>query len=195
MFRNTRHLAFSALALCLLLGPVLAQTALAAETPADPAKRTILGKYLTSPEAYAMWRAAPAKVFVLDVRTVEEYDLVGHPEMAINVPLAVRAGGFDPVRRAYGMAANPRFVDEVRRRFGPGDTLLVICRSGNRSAAAVNLLARAGFAEVYNVVDGFEGDPVADKASPDYGKRVREGWRNSPLPWTTALDPRLVYRQ
>lgn len=191
MFRNTRPLVVSALALALLL---LGSAARAAETPGDPAKRTTLGKYLTSVEAWRMWRAAPAMVFVLDVRTVEEYDLLGHPEMAANIPLAVRAGGFDAARRAYPLAANPRFVDEVRRRHKPGDTLLVICRSGNRSAVAVNLLARAGFTQVYNVVDGFEGDPVADKASPDHGKRVREGWRNSPLPWTTDLDPRLVYQ-
>lgn len=33
-----------------------------------------------------------------------------------------------------------------------------MCRSGGRSAAAVNLLAGAGFTNVYNITDGMEGD-------------------------------------
>ena len=32
-----------------------------------------------------------------------------------------------------------------------------MCRSGNRSAQAVNLLAEVGFRSVYNIMDGMEG--------------------------------------
>lgn len=43
------------------------------------------------------------------------------------------------------------------------------------------------------MVDGFEGDKVADKASPDFGKRLKDGWRNSKAPWATDLDEKRVH--
>ena len=45
-------------------------------------KQTNLGLYLTAKEAFEKWEAAPENVFVLDVRTPEEYIFVGHAEMA-----------------------------------------------------------------------------------------------------------------
>jgi rhodanese-related sulfurtransferase len=39
----------------------------------------------------------------------------------------------------------------------PDDMLLVICRSGGRSAMAINALAKAGFKNVYNIIEGMEG--------------------------------------
>lgn len=186
--RNTL-LKLCALTLCLSF----ATAALAADPPQDQRKHTRLGKYVTSVEAYELWRQSPAKVFIVDVRTPEEYDFLGHPAMAANIPLMVWSGRFDAGKKAYPLTMNPRFVDEVRRRYKPADTLVFMCRSGHRSAAAANLLAEAGFRNAYSMVDGFEGDKVADKASPDFGKRVREGWRNSKNPWTTDLDEKLVY--
>ena len=42
-------------------------------------KKTVLGLYVNSAEAYDKWRAAPDEVKVLDVRTPEEFIFVGHP--------------------------------------------------------------------------------------------------------------------
>lgn len=180
------------LALCLCL--LCSGLALAAEAPKDPRKHTRAGKYLTSMEAYQMWKAAPQSTFVIDVRSPAEYDLLGHPAMAANVPLAFWTGAYDPARNAYLQQPNRNFAQDVRRLRKPGDRLLVICRSGHRSAVAADLLTEAGFTDVYSVIDGFEGDRIADRASPDFGKRLQEGWRNAKLPWTTDLDPRLVYQ-
>ena len=47
----------------------------------------------------------------------------------------------------------------------PDDTLMVMCRSGGRSAMAANALAKAGFKKVYNIIDGMEGDANADSES------------------------------
>jgi rhodanese-related sulfurtransferase len=63
----------------------------------------------------------------------------------------------------------------------PTDTVLVICRSGNRSAVAVEMLARAGFEKAYTVVDGFEGERNTNPSSPDYGQRTVNGWKNTVL--------------
>ena len=91
------------------------------------------------------------------------------------------------------MKANPNFIKEVGKKFKPSDTILVICRSGNRSAAAVNVMASAGFKIAYSVTDGFEGDRVKDPSSSSYGKRSKNGWRNSGAPWTDKLNPELIW--
>ena len=62
---------------------------------------------------------------------------------------------------------NPDFGPAVMAElYAPTDTLLVTCRSGGRSALAVNGLAKAGFTNVYNIIDGFEGDMVAEDGQP-----------------------------
>jgi rhodanese-related sulfurtransferase len=66
------------------------------------------------------------------------------------------------------------------------DTLLVMCATGGRGAMAVNLLAQAGFVNVYNLVNGFEGDRVDDPGSVFHGKHMRNGWKNAGLPWGTT---------
>jgi rhodanese-related sulfurtransferase len=45
----------------------------------------------------------------------------------------------------HGVKMNQDFVAEVQKMAGPTDILLVTCRSGDRSAMAVNQLAAAGF--------------------------------------------------
>ena len=67
--------------------------------------------------------------------------------------------------------------------------LLVTCRSGGRSAIAVNMLAKAGFRNVFQVIDGVEGDVVTDSDSVFLGQRLKNGWKNSGCPWTYKLTP------
>jgi len=173
----------------------------AAETEKHPAvaagsdfpegKRTTLDLYITAAEAYKMWTAAPDKVKVIDVRTPEEYAFVGHPEMSWNIPIAFvsyqRKGG----KFEYSPRMNPNFVDHVLEVATPTDVLLVTCRSGGRSALAVNALAAAGFTNAYNIVDGVEGDLVHDPDSVFDGKRMKNGWKNS-APWVYSIDPEKV---
>ena len=54
---------------------------------------------------------------------------------------------------------------------------------------AVNMLAEAGFQKVYNIVDGMEGDAIKDPDNVYYGKRMKNGWKNSGLPWTYDVNP------
>lgn len=152
-------------------------------------KQTSLGLYVTAREAHEKWKADPEHVKILDVRTAEEYLFVGHPTMAWNVPLALQVYQWDATGRSLPMKPNDRFLAEVKKLFSPSDTLLVMCRSGGRSAMAVNLLAKAGFKQVYNITDGFEGDTVSDAESVFHGQRMRNGWKNSGAPWTYELDP------
>jgi rhodanese-related sulfurtransferase len=156
-------------------------------------KQTALGLYATAREAYEMWRLDPQGVKILDVRTPEEYIFVGHPAMAKNIPLLFVKYTWNAEKNQPEVEPNPGFAPAVMEAFDTGDTVLVICRSGGRSALAVNGLVKAGFTNVYNVVDGFEGDKVDDPGSAYHGKRMKNGWKNSGAPWTYDGDLELLW--
>ena len=162
-----------------------------AELQVSAGKKTTLGLYLSAAQAYAKWQASPETVKVIDVRTPEEYAFIGHAEMALNIPLAFvtyqRVNG----KTTYGPKMNSDFVTEVSKIAKPTDTLLLMCRSGDRSAMAVNKLAAAGFKKAHNIIDGFEGDKVKDPGSVFLGKRMKNGWKNS-APWTYSIDPEKI---
>jgi rhodanese-related sulfurtransferase len=160
-----------------------------AELPKE--KQTTLGLYVTAVQAYEMWKSTPGKVKVIDVRTPEEYAFVGHPEMAWNIPAAFVTYQRKDGKTEYEAKMNPDFVAEVRKVTAPDDTLLLMCRSGGRSAKAVNQLATAGFKKVFNITDGMEGDKVEDPSSVYFGKRMRNGWKNS-APWVYDVDPEKI---
>jgi hypothetical protein len=63
----------------------------------------------------------------------------------------------------------------------------------NKIKIAVNAMASAGFKIAYSVTVGFEGDRVKDPSSSSYGKRSKNGWRNSGAPWTDNLNPELIW--
>jgi rhodanese-related sulfurtransferase len=152
-------------------------------------KRTSLGHYVTAQEAYEMWKTSPKQVHILDVRTPEEYVFVGHAEMARNIPLLFVKHEWNAETNQLAVESNPDFITEVRRQFKPTDTILVMCRSGDHSAMAVNALAKAGFVNVYNIIDGMEGDMVDDPTSKHYGKRMKNGWKICGSPWTYDVNP------
>jgi rhodanese-related sulfurtransferase len=156
-------------------------------------KRTDVGLYVTAKQAYAQWEGDPENVKIVDVRTPEEYIFIGHPAMACNIPLKFMTHKWDAEAKKPVMTTNADFVAQVKKIAQPDDTLLITCRSGQRSAPAVNLLSKAGFKKVYSVIDGFEGDKVKDPENVFQGQRMKNGWRNAGLPWTYALDPNLMY--
>lgn len=156
------------------------------------AKQTTLGLYVTAKEAYEMWKENPEKVKILDVRMPEEYIFVGHPEMAYNIPLVFQAYDWNADKKQFDCTPNPDFINDVKEIFKPDDVILVTCRSGGRGAYAVNLLESAGYKNVYNITDGIEGDMVTDPESTHRGKRMKNGWKNSEIPWTYDLNPELI---
>ena len=163
--------------------------------PQPPAeKQTTRGLYVTAKEAYEQWKAAPEKVKILDVRTPEEIMWVGNAPMAWTIPVVAVTYQWDADKKQFPMRPLPDFVARVQKVAKPADTLMVMCRSGGRGAMAVNLLAAAGFKKVYNITDGFEGDAVKDPESVFRGQRLVNGWKNSGLPWSYAIDPaRMVF--
>lgn len=157
-------------------------TDLKASLPAG--KQTALGLYVTAQEAFEQWQAAPEKVKIIDTRTPEEFLFVGSPTMAWRIPVAVQSYAWDPGKKNFPMQPLPDFAARVQTVAKPGDTLMVMCRSGGRSAIACNMLAKAGFTNAYNIVDGMEGDGNGDSDSKPQG-----GWKNSGCPWTKKITP------
>ena len=156
-------------------------------------KQTSLGLYVTSQEAYEMWKADPDGVSIIDVRTPEEYIFVGHAPMARNIPLGFIEYQWNAEENEPLFKLNPDFAPAVMGKFALTNTLLVTCRSGGRSALAVNGLAKAGFTNAYNIIDGFEGDKVGEEGSVYLGKRMKNGWKNSGAPWTYDGDQELLW--
>jgi rhodanese-related sulfurtransferase len=156
-------------------------------------KMTSLGLYVNSKQAYAMWKTSPEKVVIIDTRTPQEYNYVGHPTMAYNIPSNFMTMEFDPKKKTYKTKVNENFLADVQKLFKKDQTLLLMCRSGNRTAKAANILAKAGYKKVYNIYDGFEGDKVKDEMSYFKGMRMVNGWKNSGNPWSYKMDAALIY--
>ena len=165
-------------------------------------KRTKLGLYLTPQQAYDMKKANPKGVALFDVRTRAEAMYVGWPGDAdALVPFVEHPElmtEWDDKRHMYKLEPNQDFVPELERRLkdmglARDATIILICRSGDRSSKAQDRLQMAGYSKVYSVTEGFEGDMAKD--GPKTGQRAVNGWKNANLPWTYKLDKSRMYFQ
>lgn len=161
-------------------------------------KQTTLGLYMTSQQAYDHMMKNMDSALFLDVRTPSELNYLGVTSvMDANVPTdTMDSSAWDDKKNRYVRKHNENFVADVDARLKAKglkktDTVILICRSGKRSAKAVNVLAKNGYTNVYTAVDGYEGDKV--KEGENKGKRMKNGWKNSGLPWTYSMDKDLMY--
>lgn len=81
---------------------------------------------------------------ILDVRTPSEWK-EGVLKGAILVSLTDE-----------NMHIDPNFVNLAKQKLDPNKPVAVICRSGNRSAIAADLLDRAGVENVINIAGGMK---------------------------------------
>jgi len=159
------------------------------------ANKDHLGGDISPVDAYKMVQKDPEHVFLVDCRTRAEYQYIGHPEGASNIPLrflSTKVG-----KKGYVEVDNPDFGKELLARFNPEtDTLIILCRSGNRSCTACNEAIKAGFSEekVFNMMGGFEGGKNKNRDSIFNGKRWAGGWKLEGLPWTYSMKKELMYR-
>ncbi len=169
------------------------------EATVPPAKRTARGLYLTAVDAFDMVSEDPGSVLFLDVRTRGELQFIGMPMLVdAQVPFLIEATplAWDEVSSSFKLIPKPDFVAAVdarlaRKGLARDAPVILLCQGGTRAARAADVLTRAGYATVYSVVDGFEGDPVAE--GPNKGQRLVNGWRNAGLPWSARLDRAKMY--
>jgi rhodanese-related sulfurtransferase len=167
----------------------------ALEQGRNPVKGIHQGGSVTPIQAYKILQQDTEHTFLVDVRTRYEYQDVGHPTGAYNIPLRFYTTA--TVRRGYRKVPNENFSADLKALFNPEtDTILFICRSGERSIPATEAAIDAGFKadKVYNIRGGFEGDPVMNPDSPLYGKRTVGGWSLEGLPWTYEMDRKYMYQ-
>lgn len=133
-------------------------------------------KSLSPKESHKLLEGDPRAILV-DVRSNMEYLFIGHPVGAINIAW-IDEPDWD---------INPHFAADVRKLLLGGLShssevasapVLLICRSGKRSLEAGELLVKEGFTEVYNVLEGFEGE-----LDDHHHRSTLGGWRFEGLPW------------
>jgi rhodanese-related sulfurtransferase len=133
-------------------------------------------EHIAPKKAYEMMHKETSMVFV-DVRSEMEFLFIGHPIGAVNIPW-IEEPDWD---------INPNFVRDIRKLILGGvissqnsqcAPIVLICRSGKRSAEAGQLLVDSGFTRVYNIDTGFEGD-----LDEHHQRGTLGGWRFDGLPW------------
>ena len=141
--------------------------------------------------AYKMHKENPNVIFV-DVRTPEEYQVIGHIPWAYNIPVKIFTKEWNG--KKFKKVKNPRFEKDFMKKFpDKNKTYIIYCRSGHRSRYAIKLLKKLGYKNLYNLWEGFEGTKVPFKFAPSYGKRILDGWKNRGLPWTYKQDSEHAY--
>ena len=116
-------------------------------------------KEILSIEAYDMLNTVP-NTYLIDVRTRAEYQFVGHPINAYLFPYMFMSEEFGKKDDKCGYRfdiKNKSFVQEIGKVFNKTDKLLIICSDGIRSEPAAKDLIDAGFKNIFNVKNGFEG--------------------------------------
>ncbi len=170
--------------------PRLPATVIAADLPAP--FRIESNHYVTAREAADVVAKRP-DVLLIDVRTFGEalFNGVATP-MHRHIPYVMFDidHSYDAANQRYKLEPNPDFVKAVDNLLGEHKltrdaTLILYCSAGERSARAANLLAGSGFANVYSMVDGFEGDTTS-KAGP--------GWKAAGLPWSHRMQVSQAYK-
>jgi len=105
---------------------------------------------------------------LVDVRTKAELEWVGRVPGSLAVEWNTWPGG----------KPNAEFMPQLEAQVNKGTPVMFLCRSGGRSHSAATAAAQAGYAEAYNVLEGFEGDKNSEGHRNTSG-----GWRVAGLPW------------
>jgi rhodanese-related sulfurtransferase len=183
-----------ALVLGASVAPAFAQKVDPSKVPEE--QRSKLGLYVLPKQAPAFIKSQNGKVLFLDVRTRAEAQFLGMAEgvdaLVPYVEFQEFMTDWDENRAFYKLEPFSDFAPEVERRLkakglGKNDTILLICRAGERSSRAADLLESLGYTKVYTVLNGFEGELSAK------GRRNVNGWKNDGLPWSYELDRKKMY--
>ena len=127
---------------------------------------------ISSQHAWDMLKQDPDAV-LLDVRSMVEWAYVGVPDLSslhkdvVTIEWSKMTG-----------QPNAAFSKQLEDAVPKDKKLLVICRAGIRSHAACQAAAQLGYAEIYNIEDGFDG-----QLDDNRQRKSVSGWCASGLPW------------
>ena len=135
----------------------------------------------------------------VDVRDPIEIMFTGFTDVIdINIPFKMAdRGAWNPKKPVFKMVTNPTFEKDIAaalkaRGMSQKDAIVIMCRSGGtRGAPAANMLWGKGYEKVYVVTDGFEGSTLKKGGQKNW--RLKNGWKNSGLPWSYKLNQDKIY--
>lgn len=189
---------FHKIVAAMALVALTATLSVAAPTPKSKKKQTMSGKYLTAKEAASLIAKHGKTSLFIDVRTPAEVEYVGYSYlMDANVPWHLKdfSKWNAKKKRFSDTPLNKNFVSDVKKvlkakGLNKNSNIVLMCRSGARSAKASNAMFKAGYKNVYTIVDGFEGGK--DKK---HKQRTVNGWKNSAPAntWGYKLDKNKMY--
>ncbi len=171
----------------------------AAEKPTNPKQQTIWNLYVDSREAYDMKQKLGDKMLLVDVRDPIEIMFTGFTDVVdINIPFKLANGSvWNNKKPVFLMEVNPDFEAEIAaaleaRGLTKEAPVVIMCRSGGtRGAPAIKYLENKGYKQVYVVTDGFEGGKIKEGDRKNW--RLKNGWKNSGLPWSYKLNKEKMY--
>lgn len=102
-------------------------------------------KNIDAREAYRLQQKGAV---LIDVRTKKEFER-GHAKGAVHIPIYEEKHGKAEFNKDFVAQVEYLVKDDYEK------PIVLICRSGHRSATAAELLSKNGFSEVYNVLHGF----------------------------------------
>ena len=117
--------------------------------------------------------AEKSDAVLIDCRTPAEWHFTGTPDLSFIGKKTLLLAIADESGRP-----NPEFVARVGSIAGHDTPLYLLCRVGGRSANACQLLEQAGFTDLVNVIEGFEG-----RVDENGHRNTTEGWKFHGLPW------------
>ena len=129
-------------------------------------------KEVAPPIAYQKLKEIKESILI-DCRTEKEWNRTGTPDLS-QIDKSVLK--IELVRQDQSINLN--FIEQVEAYASYETPLFIICKSGVRSAAACQMLLKAGFNDVTNVAEGFEGHAHYNDRSENF-----DGWQSHSLPW------------
>ena len=183
----------------LLAACISTATLQAAEVPKSPDKQSSWGLYVDSKEVAAMKQKLGNKMLLVDVRDPVEIMFTGFSDVVdINIPFKTAdRTTWHKKKPVFNMKTNTNFEQDLAaalkaRGLTKDAPIAIMCRSGGtRGAPATKLLENKGYKNVYVVTDGFEGGTVKEGEKKNW--RLKDGWKNSGLPWSYKLNKEKMY--
>ncbi|MCK5718685.1 MAG: hypothetical protein KAH84_01910 [Thiomargarita sp.] len=139
-------------------------------------KRTTLEKYLTSIEAQDFLEKQGRNILFVDVRTLEKIKQGMPVGIDAYVPIFFNKIKQNKKTMVYNKNFTHGIADALAKKsLNQTNTIILLCRQGNRSAKAVDKLAKSGYTNVYTITDG------------------SNGWQKNNLPWNEVFDDNKIF--
>jgi rhodanese-related sulfurtransferase len=113
--------------------------------------------------------------YLIDVRTKAECHYVGVVDNSVLAGKVI----YKEFRSLPGMEINSNFSSEIAKEVSDSTAkIFFLCRTGGRSREAAQIMTERGFANCFNIANGFEGDLDARQHRGNVN-----GWKAEGLAW------------